>query len=307
MSEPVAHTPGQRRPGHHDAVDDSGSKEESRQRVRLLLAYDGTSFAGFAPNRGVRTVGGLLAERLERIAGHPVPLTCAGRTDKGVHAWGQVVTFDLYGGLDPLRLRRSLDAVAPGEIIVRDLGVVARSFDARFDATWRRYRYTIATPGTESPFDRRFVWSVGASLDTAAMHRAARALVGSHDFASFCRRPTPRPGSPTPSLVRSVHDIGICRERFPNGPPRLVLTIRAAAFCHQMVRSITALLVEVGRGRIDPDDVVAIREARDRNAAPSPAPPHGLCLHDVGYDPLPHSRGPDRRDERCLRAPDAPA
>jgi tRNA pseudouridine38-40 synthase len=251
-------------------------------RVRLVVAYDGGEFHGFARNDPHPTVGGFLEESIGRVLREPVAITCAGRTDRGVHARGQVVTFDVTTDrVDLARLVRSVNGLGGGRVVVTAADVVDDAFDARFSATWRRYRYTVLNTPAPDPFLRATAWWVPDALDVGAMGEGGAALVGQHDFSSFCRRPKPVPGaSVEPSLVRRVLDLRW--ERLDDG--RVVMEIRATAFCHQMVRSITGLLVEVGRGRRASTDVGGVLDAGDRAGVPTIAPPHGLCLWDVGYD-----------------------
>jgi tRNA pseudouridine38-40 synthase len=249
-------------------------------RLRLLVAYDGTSFRGFAAQDGVRTVGGTLAEALARVVGHPVGLTCAGRTDAGVHAWGQVVTCDVDARAagDPARLQGSLNRLCGPEIVVRDLGQAPPDFDARFSATARTYRYTVLTTPVPDPFRTRTVWHVPGPLDLRAMWLACDPLIGEHDFASFCRAGVRADGTPAP-LVRRVHDA-----RWVDlGDGVLQFRIRAGSFCQQMVRALVGTLVEVGRGRRRAGEMTGILAARDRSAAGQLAPPTGLCLWAVEY------------------------
>lgn len=250
--------------------------------MRLVVAYDGSSFHGFARNPGVVTVAGVLEAHLARVLRHPVVVTGAGRTDKGVHAWGQVITFDTTAPhLDLPRLQRSINSVCGPAIAVRDIGLVAPDFDARFSATWRRYHYTILNSATPNPFLTAVSWHLPLALDVEAMTTAGQALLGSHDFSSFCRRPPSRPGGPPISLDRTV--LELAWQRLDDDVLRM--DVRARAFCHQMVRSIVGTLVDVGRGQIAADAIPQILAARTRSAAGDLAPPHGLCLREVGYDP----------------------
>jgi tRNA pseudouridine38-40 synthase len=262
---------------------EGGSSASGPPPLRLDLAYDGTSFHGFAENDGVRTVAGELRRALETVTGVPVELTCAGRTDRGVHARAQVVTVRFPEGTpaprradDPTALRNSLVALLAPEIVVADVQPAAADFDARFSARSRTYRYQVWNAAVPSPFLDRTAWWVDEPLDLPAMDRAADALVGEHDFSTFCRRPR---GAPEVSLVRRVLAAGWSRPE----DDLLRFEISATAFCHQMVRSIVGLLVEVGRGRRDAADVTRALEARDRAALPTLAPPRGLVLWDVGY------------------------
>jgi tRNA pseudouridine38-40 synthase len=255
------------------------------RRVRLVVAYDGEPFHGFALNPGVPTVLGTLTEAATKVVRRPVKLTGAGRTDAGVHAWGQVVSGDLPVGTDLGDLVRRLNKLCAPAIAVRGAEWVDEGFDARFSARWRQYRYDVWNAPSPNPLLAGRAWFVPQPLSPWAMQAACDPLIGEHDFTSFCRRPKKDEGQPEPSLVRRVlearwsevdgwsHDAG-CLLRFE---------IRANAFCHQMVRSIVGTLVDVGLGKASPGDVRGILVARDREAAGQVAPPHGLTLWEVGY------------------------
>ena len=171
----------------------------------MTVAYDGTDFRGFAANRGVATVGGTLAEAIGRVLGQPVELACAGRTDAGVHAWGQVISFDApAAGLDVVELGRAVTKLCGGPIVVREAAVAEPDFHARFSAVSRRYRYTVDNAPVPDPFTRRFTWHVETPLDLERMRLGCDPLIGSHDFSSFCRAPKVRADQPPASLVRRV-------------------------------------------------------------------------------------------------------
>jgi tRNA pseudouridine38-40 synthase len=240
---------------------------------RLDLAYDGSGFRGYAANAGVRTVQGRLEDALATVLRHPVETAVAGRTDAGVHARGQVVSLLLAAAIDPARLQRALNRLLAPEVVIRSLAEAPDGFDARRSALWRSYRYAIDDGPVPDPARRWSVWHVAGPLDAAAMDRAAQAFVGEHDFASLCR--TVEGGS----TVRRV--LEAAWQRADDG--LLIFTVSARAFCHQMVRSMVALCVEVGRGRLDAAAIAGIIETRDRNAARGVAPPHGLTLWEVGY------------------------
>ena len=246
-------------------------------RVKLTVAYDGRGFSGVSPNPGVRTVGGLLIEALERLLRHRVRLAMAGRTDAGVHAWGQVVSFDAVShGLDLVALQRSLNRLCGPEVVVREAAVVPPHFDARHSARARRYRYTIVNRPEPDPFLARTAWHVAAPLDLAALRLGADAVIGEHDFSSFCRKPRV-PAGVEWSMTRRVHDA-----RWHDlGDGILRFDIEAGAFCQQMVRNIVGTLVDVGAGRRRASEVRAALAARDRAASSEPAPAHGLCLWEV--------------------------
>ncbi|MGI9118632.1 MAG: tRNA pseudouridine(38-40) synthase TruA [Acidimicrobiales bacterium] len=249
-------------------------------RVKLVVAYDGSGFSGFAPNVGVETVGGTLAAALGRVLGHEVVLTCAGRTDAGVHAWGQVVSFDTSGdALDLVAVQRSVNRQCSPRIAVREACAVDDGFDARHSARARCYRYLVLNRPVADPFLAATSWWVEDELDLRAMRLACDPLIGEHDFTSFCRRPRVDPGREAPSLVRRVldarwHDLGDGLLRFE---------IEASSFCHQMVRAVVGTMKETGSGRKRAGQMRSIIAARDRALAGQLAPPHGLSLHQVRY------------------------
>lgn len=264
----------------------------------MEVAYDGRGFRGFAEQPGRPTVAGTLAAALARAArlADPPALTCAGRTDAGVHARGQVVHAELP---DPLPSRRRGDEapamegddlaatvnrqIAPA-VVVRAVRPAEPGWDARRSATWRRYRYLIWEASAADPLLAASSWHVPGPLDLRGMAAAADAAVGEHDFRAFCRRP---PGtSPEEPLPRRVRHAGWSSSAVPGADGRLfAFDIAADSFCHQMVRSLVAVLVEVGRGRESPADTVARLRCPRRSGGPAPAPPEGLCLMEVGYEP----------------------
>lgn len=250
-------------------------------RVRMVVAYDGTGFHGYAENPGVRTVAGVLREALERVLGHVVELTGAGRTDRGVHAAGQVVSFLTPArSFDAVALGRSLNKLLRPAIAVRDVDAVSDDFDARFSATSRVYRYRVLNTSVHDPFRARFAWHVPQPLDVAALRLASDAVVGEHDFAAFCRRPAPGPDGTTPSLRRTV--LRTCWRT--SGDGLLEFEIEANAFCHNMVRSLTGTIVEMGMGRRRAGEMLGILRSGDRANAGRVAPPEGLTLWQVRYD-----------------------
>jgi tRNA pseudouridine38-40 synthase len=246
-------------------------------KIRLVVAYDGTGFRGFAAQQSqprVRTVGGVLANAIEKVLRHPVELTCAGRTDAGVHARGQVVSFESEPGLDPWRLQSALNSMLGPEIVVQSVDLVEAAFDARRSATARTYEYTIVNRPAPDPFLARYAWWISEPLDLRMLRLAADVFVGEHDFSSFCRK-----GPEGSSTVRRV----FTSRWIDDGDGVLRYEIRAGAFCWQMVRSIVGTLIEAGVGKRRPGDLLAVVNAADRSAAAQPAPPHGLCLINVEY------------------------
>ena len=240
--------------------------------VRLTLAYDGTRFRGWARNAGQRTVESVLSNALERVVGIAPRLSVAGRTDAGVHARGQVASFVSAGGIDLVRLRRSINAMLAPEVVAWDVRRAPEGFNARHSATAREYRYRIDTGPWPDPFEARFVWHRPGDLRVTAMREAARPLLGEHDFASFCRRPQ------SGGTVRRLERLSITRVG-----DRIDISARANAFLHQMVRALVGTLVAVGDGRLEAGSVREILDARDRGRTPQMAPPHGLTLERVIY------------------------
>jgi tRNA pseudouridine38-40 synthase len=250
-------------------------------RVRLIVAYDGAAFHGFAASSGHKSVLSELTRTVSLVARLPVELVGAGRTDAGVHAWGQVVSGDLPADLDLADLARRVNKMCAPAIAIRTAEWAEPHFDARFSATWRCYRYHVWNDPAPNPLLSTVCWHVPQPLDVLLMQAAVSALIGEHDFTSFCRKPKVPDDQPPASLVRIVHDIGWQRI---DDSPMLRLQIKGSAFCHQMVRSLTATMVEVGLHRLTPADVHAILHARDRSIAGHVAPPNGLVLWEVGYD-----------------------
>jgi tRNA pseudouridine38-40 synthase len=252
-------------------------------RLRLVVAYDGTAFHGFAAQRDTRTVEGVLAAALEKVLRSPIEdlnLGCAGRTDAGVHAWGQVVSVDAPPDVDLRTVRRALSRMLGPEVVVRSVEWAAADFDARRSACWRTYRYSIVNAPTPDPFLARFAWWVPERLDLSLLRLAADPFVGEHDFAAFCRK-----GPPGSSTVRTVHASRWLETTIADRTDVLVYEVTASAFCWQMVRSLVGTIVEAGAGRRRPGDLLRVLRSRDRAAAGQLAPPQGLCLWAVGYDP----------------------
>lgn len=246
-------------------------------RVRMTIAYDGTGFHGFAENRDVRTVGGELGRALETVLRHPVDLIVAGRTDAGVHAWGNVVSFDVEGeNVDLVAVQRHLNAMLGPAIVVRSAEVAGDGFDARRSALARRYRYTVLNRPVPDPFLARTAWHVEEPLDLSVLRLACDPIIGEHDFSSFCRMPRRIPDA---SLVRRVYDA----RWLDLGDGLLRFDIGASSFCQQMVRALVGTMVPMGAGRRRPGEMAAILRGRHRGLADRVAPPHGLCLWEVVY------------------------
>jgi tRNA pseudouridine38-40 synthase len=265
------------------------------QRWRLQLAYDGAAFRGFALQPEVPTVAGALRLALERTArmSEPPVITCAGRTDAGVHARGQVVHVDLPAiTYDGVSLARKLNRQLAPQVVVVRAEKTGPEFDARRSATGRAYRYLVWNAPAPDPLLSAVAWHVRDPLDLVSMRTASDVLLGTHDFRSFCRR---RPGTDgSEPLVRrvgrahwSVDDALEARDARSGGAEGRLLRfdIEANSFCHQMVRSLVGALVEVGRGGLNAAGLLERLRATSRHLMPDPAPALGLCLVSVSYAP----------------------
>jgi len=270
---------------------------ESPKVVQLVLAYDGSRFHGMAADPGARTITGELQRVLELLLRQPIGVSVAGRTDAGVHARGQVVTFSLPNDCprveaDPGWLRHRVNRLLGPEVVVRSVRIRPTGFDARYSARARRYRYTVWNQRIPDPFLDATSWWVPEPLNLAALRLGCDPLVGEHDFSSFCRKIKDADPDRPPSMRRNVREA-----RWEEGGDGVLhFWIEANAFCHQMVRSVVGTLVDVGRGHLRAGDMAGILRSGDRSAAGRVAPPQGLCLWSVGYsedDPFPVDRSSD--------------
>jgi tRNA pseudouridine38-40 synthase len=255
------------------------------RRAVLTVAYDGTAYHGFAENDGVRTVMGELREAVEKVVRQSVDLVGAGRTDAGVHGWGQVVSCDVPDDIDLATLVRRVNRMCGPAVVVRAAAWSESSdFSARFSAKWRHYRYDIWNAPEPNPFLASTSWHVFSPLSLPILQLACDPLIGEHDFSSFCRRPRLIPDQQEPSMTRNVTLARWSEVGTDYGDSLLRFEIRANAFCHQMVRAIVGTMVDAGAGRLQAGEIRAILQAKDRQFAGQVAPAHGLCLWEVGYD-----------------------
>lgn len=250
------------------------------KRARLLLAYHGADFHGFAPNPEVRTVGRVLSEAISTIVQRDVDLVVAGRTDAGVHASGQVVSVDLPADTNFFRLLAGINQMCAPHISVRHAHWVGDEFNARYSAKWRHYVYTVVNTPTPDPLLADRSWHVRTPLNLAVMQLACDPLIGEHDFTTFCKKPPERSDGSTLTMKRRV----MKATWRTAGDGVLQFDIRANAFCHNMVRSIVQMHVDIGKGRRAASDVRLALIMKDRTFVPRLAPAAGLCLTEVGYD-----------------------
>lgn len=254
---------------------------ESEATLVIKLGYRGAAFCGFAEQPTQRTVAGDLRRALETVLRRDVELTCAGRTDAGVHSQAQYVSLPVYGAelaLSGEKLIRSLTALTDDDISIRQLFRAPQGFSARFDALARSYRYRICTGSARPVLGWNHVWWYNGHLDADLMDKAAQALVGEHDFKSFCKAISAE-GKPTHRFVErlTVEEIEEAGEKL------IAVDITGNAFLHNMVRTIVGTLVEIGRGHRPVEWIDEVLAAQNRIAAGSCAPAQGLTFVDVRY------------------------
>ena len=243
------------------------------RNIKLLISYDGTDFSGWQRQPDRRTVQQVLEEAIGRLTGVEPPTNASGRTDAGVHALGQVVHFYTASEHSPNVFVKALNAMLPPDVRVKEAADVPQSFHATLDARSKRYRYVIDNHPVADPFQLRYSDHVYQRLDVDAMHRAAQALKGRHDFHSFETNWPNRTSS-----VRTIHDIAATREGH-----MVRVEVEADGFLYNMVRSITGTLVLVGLGRWTESRVADALAAEDRREAGPTAPPQGLFMVKVRY------------------------
>lgn len=244
------------------------------RNLAVLLEYDGTDFCGYQYQPQVRTIQGELENALKRLFGRPFRVNASGRTDAGVHALGQVAGFILEHDIQVERLPLALNSVLPRDIVVKRAAEAKLSFHPRYSAVGKIYRYCIINRAQPSALLRNYTAFIPYKLDIDAMKRACSHLVGERNFASMMSS-----GSPVKSTVRNLRRLEVkCRS-----DGLLIFTAEANGFLYQMVRNIVGTLVDVGRGRLLPEEIPHILEAEDRKAAGPAAPPQGLYLQQVIY------------------------
>jgi len=242
------------------------------RNYRATVEYDGSEYYGFQIQKDKPTVQGAIEEALRQTAGAFIRIAGAGRTDTGVHAAGQVISFRMMWAHSVSDLQRALNARLPADVVIRELDQAEETFHARFSARSRVYRYTVLNQEVRSPLERRRAHQVAGSLSCRRMNSAAQMLVGCHDFATFGNATTGR------ATVREVMDAAWIRTG-----DWLYFDIEANGFLRRMVRTVVSGLLAVGRGEWEPDTIARLLAARDRAQALAPAPACGLCLMQVRY------------------------
>lgn len=244
------------------------------RNFRMVLEFDGTQYKGWQRQKNGLSIQQVLEEKLAILTGEAVKVIGSGRTDAGVHALGQVAHFKTSSQIPEINLRNGLNSLLPADIAVRDLVEADPAFHARIDVRSKIYLYRICNQPTRSPLFRNYAWIIYQPLNLAAMAEAARYLKGTHDFTSFSTVHTD-----VISFVRTIMDIRVIGDDkgFIN------IFIEADGFLRYMVRTIAGTLVDVGKGRLQPERIADVLEARDRNMAGMTAPPQGLFLKEVKY------------------------
>lgn len=250
-----------------------GSVPVTQSLYRLDLSYIGTRYQGFQSQPSGMGIQDHVEQALATFCRHPVRITSASRTDAGVHAEDQIVTFKSVSGIDTIRIVKSLNALMPADIRVKRALVAQDTFHPIIHCTGKVYRYSIWRSAGESPMITPFAWTQTAQLDLQSMHHAARVFVGTHDFTSFCAV-----DSSARTKTRTVRDVVIVDKY-----PLLEIWVIGDGFLKQMVRNMVGALVAVGKGKISPLDLKKILDGRNRELAPATAPAAGLCLVKVFY------------------------
>lgn len=258
----------------------------TRRNILLRIAYDGTNFCGWQRQPHQRSVQGSIEEALSTLCSMPIQIQGTSRTDAGVHALGQQANFFLASGIPTERIPLALNHLlagakravgAVGDIRILSATEVPDSFHARFDARGKRYRYQIHNGGEPDLFQRNYCYYVEKELDLAAMQQAAALIVGTRDFKCF----QAAGGQEQKTTVRTIHGIDLKREG-----RKLILLVTGDGFLYNMVRILTGTLVEVGLGRREPAGIPEMLESLDRSRAGHTAPPQGLYLAEVFFNPI---------------------
>jgi tRNA pseudouridine38-40 synthase len=244
------------------------------RNIRLLIEYNGSNYQGWQVQLKGLTIQGMIEEKLTLITGEVIHLIGSGRTDSGVHAFGQVANFKTKSKLDVHSVQRALNSLLPPDIVIQRAEEVEEDFHARRESKSKVYEYRILNQDIRSAFRHEYAWHIPQKLDLEEMRKATQILIGEHDFSSFRSV-----GSPTRTTIRRIIRTEWKRDR--EGLIRF--EIEANGFLKQMVRALVGTLVEVGRGKIDSEEFQKILDSKNRREAGPTAPAHGLFLKEVKY------------------------
>lgn len=245
-----------------------------RKNFKLIIEYDGSSYHGWQRQKNRKTIQGEIEKAIMTITGKKIALTGSGRTDAGVHAFGQVANFYCDTEISPEVFQRGLNGLMPKDIIIKECNTVDEKFHARYDAKTKTYRYKILNRTIPAAICRQYAWFIKKKLDLDAMQSAILHIIGTNDFKAF-----EGAGSPRSSTKRRVINAGLQQKE----KEYLIFEIEANGFLRFMVRNIVGTLLDVGLCKITPDDFKKILLSKDRNLAGATAPPHGLFLMNVKY------------------------
>lgn len=245
-----------------------------RKNFKLIIEYDGSSYHGWQRQKNRKTIQGEIEKAIMTITGKKIALTGSGRTDAGVHAFGQVANFYCDTEISPEVFQRGLNSLMPKDIIIKECNTVNEKFHARYDAKAKTYQYRILNRTTPAAICRQYAWFIKKKLDLDAMQSAILHIIGTNDFKAF-----EGAGSPRSSTKRRVINTGLQQKE----KEYLIFEIEADGFLRFMVRNIVGTLLDVGLCKITPDDFKKILLSKDRNLAGATAPPHGLFLMNVKY------------------------
>lgn len=251
----------------------------SKRLIACRVAYEGSRFHGSQLQQNAASVQGALENAIEKVCCHPVRIILAGRTDAGVHALGQCFRFATESTLPIERVPLALNANLDKSVRVWEAREVDASFHPRYSALSRTYRYWIENASPGNVLLAHLAAGCREPLNLPLMQQAAQLFVGRHDFAAFQSA-----GSPSPTTVRCVKRLQLRRIPDVLGSPLIEIEIEADAFLYRMVRNMVGTLMAVGKSELEPSDVTALLQSRDRKICPPPAPPQGLCLVDVKYN-----------------------
>ncbi|WP_077623993.1 tRNA pseudouridine(38-40) synthase TruA [Sediminibacillus massiliensis] len=246
------------------------------ERIKCIISYDGTAFSGYQIQPNGRTVQEEVEKALTKMhKGKLIRVVSSGRTDAGVHARGQVLHFNTDLIIPCSNWKKAINALLPEDVRVLRVENASQDFHARYDARQKEYRYFVLHSEDKDVFQRNYSWNQTGNVDLKAIQAACKHLVGEHDFTSFCSTKTDLKGE----KIRTIYHASCHKE-----DEMLVFVFRGSGFLYNMVRILVGTLLEIGRGKRDPDDMKNIIEAKDREAAGETAPPQGLFLWEVVYD-----------------------